>query len=263
MDRKKTIPSRVILELKDGRRFATAWSPRADDRDATPLTQLFTGRLVASIPGSDEYLTGDAIDCVLEEITPRPMEDELPRIVLHRRLATSTPGNRKLLNGAAKFLDRLPGMSLERVDQIIDEPVRTWPGWDGAEVFSDGQYQVVVGKQWDNTDCVMFISVDEGDAPATSRGGSGQAGASVRRVAGTKADRRLPVPNSVAEFLDRLKEYGFVVDDSRRHYGFTHPDKPGVNGTLPRTPSDHRWADNQVSQIRQLFGIDIRQPLDD
>lgn len=147
------------------------------------------------------------------------------------------------------------------MDDIVDNPSDTWDGWNGATVYSDGEFQVVVGERWTDSDCVMFVSRDGKEL----QGGSGSKAPprpDRRRVSGTKADSRLPVPTSVSDFLDRLKEYGFEVDDSRRHYGITHPDKPGAFSPIPRTPSDHRWADNQVSQIKQVFDIDVRQPLD-
>lgn len=47
-----------------------------------------------------------------------------------------------------------------------------------------------------------------------------------------------------------------------KHYAITHPDHPGQKSPIPRTPSDYRWAENQVAQIRRVFGIDVREPLD-
>lgn len=260
MENEQSIPSRVIIELNDGQRFATAWGTRAHDADGLPLSGLFTGKLLARVVGSEAHLPSQKITRVVEEIMKAPYgEKEYQRVVLQHRAPNETPKGRKLLAGAAKFADRLEGMTLARVDEIIDFPASSWPGWNGATVYSDGSFQVVVGERWSDTDCVMSVSRD-------NDGGSGgsprPATEDPRRASGHKADSRRPVPTSVSDFLDRLKEYGFEVDDSRRHYGIMHPDKPGVSAPFPRTPSDHRWADNQVAQIKQKFGIDIRKPLD-
>ena len=262
MSQDKTFPSRVIVELKDGRSFATAWGNRTYDPEALPLGYLFVGRLIARIVGTEDYLSSREISRVLEETAQTPGGDEgqYKRIVLQRRAPNRTPKGRKLLSGAAKFAERLEGMTLERVDQIIDSPTASWPGWNGATVYSDGEFHVIVGEKWSDTDCIMSVSRDD-----PNKGGPSSAqpvAKDRRRPSGHKADRRRPVPTSVPDFLDRLKEYGFEVDDSRRHYNLTHPRKPGVSCPLPRTPSDHRWADNQVSQIKQTFGIDVRKPLD-
>ena len=40
----------------------------------------------------------------------------------------------------------------------------------------------------------------------------------------------------------------------------THEDHPGLAVTLPSTPSDHRWAQNTIAEVRAVFGIDLRQP---
>lgn len=257
MSQEATMPSRVIVEMKDGERFATLWSNHSATADAPPLVHLLTGSLSARIVGTEKHLPAFKIGKVFEEIAREPDGNPYKRITLQRRAPNETPGRRKLLAGAAKFADQLVGMSLERVDEIIDNPTETWPGWNGATVYSDGEFQVVVGERWSDTDCVMSVSRDDPNtqdrrsAPAQDR----------RRSSGRKADRRRPVPTGVSEFLERLGEYGFEVDDSRRHYSVSHPERPGVTASVPRTPSDHRWADNLVSQVRQAFGIDVREPL--
>ena len=251
-----SFPSRVVIEMQDGERFATFWSNRAVDSEVLPLGNLFTGRLIARIVGSETHLPSGKIEKVFEEVARTPEGNPYRRVMLQRRAPNKTPERRSLLPGAAKFADHLTGMTLERVDAIIDNPAETWPGWNGATVYSDGEFQVVVGERWSDTDCVMSISRDDPNmqgsrmAPVQDR----------RRVSGQKADRR-PVPTGVSEFLERLEEYGFEVDDSRRHYSVSHPKRPGVNCPIPRTPSDHRWSGNLVSQIRQMFDIDIREPL--
>lgn len=251
--------SRVVVTLHDGTRYATGWGTRSQERDAPPLDHLFTGRLIARIVGSERHLAGEDIDFVTEEITLKPRGDNPARIVLQSRAPNVTPEGRKLLGGAAKFTEKLDGMSLQRVDDIINNPADTWDGWDGATVYSDHEFQVVVGARWSDTDCVMHVSVDDGKtAGASTTANTPQA--DHRRVSGKKSDTRLPVPHTIPDFLDRLRSQGFEIDDARRHYGISHPDTPGAFVPLPRTPSDHRWADNMVSQIRNTFGIDVRKP---
>lgn len=262
MDNERMPPSRVVVELPDGKVFATAWSNRAADPEAMPLPHFFTGRLIARIVGSEDYLTGRQIKRVFEEVVPYPEgSGDFPRIVLQRRAPNITPRGRKLLGGAAKFVERLHGMSLERVDAILDNPDRVWDGWNGAKVHADHEFQVVLGQPWDGTDCVLSVSPDDGKQEGGAASASKDVAVDRRRSSGHKADRRRPVPNTVPDFLDRLKEYGFEVDDSRRHYNITHPDKPGASAPLPRSPSDHRWAGNMVTQIKQVFDIDVRKPL--
>lgn len=263
MDNEKLPPSRVVIELQDGSRFATAWSNRATESEALPLVHFFTGRLIARIIGSEDYITGHQIKRVLEEITTTPDRSELPRIIVQRRAPNITPQGRKLLSGAAKFVERLPGMSLERVDAILDNPDRVWDGWNGAKVHADHEFQVVLGQPWNGTDCVLSVSPDDGKQEGGAASASKDVAVDRRRSSGHKADRRRPVPNTVPDFLDRLKEYGFEVDDSRRHYSISHRNRPGVTYPVPRTPSDsQRWAMNQVADIRKRFGIDVREPLD-
>lgn len=256
----RPLPSRVIIELDNGRRFATAWGTRAHDPETLPLGHLFTGRLVARVVGTESHIHSREIKRVFEEIMRNPEGEGYRRIALVRRAPDKTPKGRKLLVGAAKFADRLEGMTLARVDQIIDAPTASWPGWNGAMVYSDGDFQVVVGQQWSDTDCIMSVSRDDPNKKDEST--ERALPQDRRRASGHKADRRRPVPTSVSDFLDRVKEYGFEVDDSRRHYSITHPKRPGASTPVPRSPSDHRWANNMVTQIKQVFDIDVRKPLD-
>lgn len=260
MESGQPIPFRIVVELNDGRRFATVWTTRSRDPEALPLGQLFTGRLLARIVGTEDHLPTREINRVLEEVMRTPKGKAYKRIALQRRAPSETPKGRKLLAGAAKFVDHLDGMTLGRVDQIIDHPASSWPGWNGATVYSDGEFQVVVGQRWSDADCIMFVSRDDPDGEDEAPGRL--VARDPRRASGHKADRRRPVPASISDFIERLKEYGFEIDDTRRHYNITHPDKPGASAPLSRSPSDHRWASNLVTQIKQAFGIDIRKPLD-
>lgn len=260
MTQNSPVSSRVVVDLKSGKRFATFWKPCTPGGPALHLADLFSGQVITRIVGTEDQLKPHEIDRAFTEATRSPDGNPYRRITFQRRVPTVTPKKRSLLIGAARVADQLEGLSLERVDDIIDNPADTWDGWNGATVYSDGEFKVVVGEPWDDTDCIMHVSRD--NQPAQDSSPAPDPTVDRRRSPGRKTDRRRPVPTTVGEFVERVKEYGFEVDESRRHYGLTHPDSPGAHGALPRTPSDHRWADNQVTQIKQTFGIDIRQPLD-
>ena len=77
------------------------------------------------------------------------------------------------------------------------------------------------------------------------------------RVPGQKAQNRAPLPTTHAGLLTLLREHGFTVTQGGKHLKVTHPDHAAVY-TMPSTPSEHRWLLNTVSQIRTVFGIDLR-----
>ena len=68
------------------------------------------------------------------------------------------------------------------------------------------------------------------------------------------------VPTTPKEFANLLTSFGFEVSDSyRTHRAITHPRFPGTKVSFPVSPFDRRWAMNSVSQIRHVFGIDLRR----
>lgn len=222
--------------------------------------------------GVNEDLAQEPDDC--DEKPPLPSPARMPKKAtelsavppLFKREGEnlpSTPGGRTLLRPAARYAASAFGDDLGRVDEIIDHPVHVFPGWNGATTYSDGKYDVVVGARRENepADCVLMVGAvhDGGDGEgSTVRRAAKQAGS--RKPRG-KSDPRRPLPQTVPEFLDRVREYGFEIDDQRRHYAISHPSRPGVVGTIPRTPSDRKWSLAQVTSIRQTFDIDVRMPL--
>lgn len=247
--------SRVVIKLKDGRHFSTAWSNHPAIPDDIPLTHFFTGKITARIIGTEDYLTDQEVIFITEEITPTPSGEKYPRIVLKRTLPSVTPGGRRIIPGAASIVEQYSELSLERIDSIIDSPEKSWKGWNGATIYMDDQFKVVLGEQRGDTSYVVHVSKeDDGDEeePYVIE--------DRRRLAGQKSDLRRPVPHTVPDFLERLREYGFEIDITRRHNSVTHPDHPHVVCPVPHTPSDRRWADNLVAQIRLGFDIDVRQP---
>lgn len=81
---------------------------------------------------------------------------------------------------------------------------------------------------------------------------AGAAGRSVRRGPGTR------VPTTRRELLDRLEREGFVVTPGSGHGRVTHPEHPGLFVPMASTPSDVRFTRYAVSQIRRVFGVDLR-----
>jgi hypothetical protein len=62
----------------------------------------------------------------------------------------------------------------------------------------------------------------------------------------------------VKEMCRRLEASGLVVKQTKNHLGIY--DELGIRiGTLPLSPSDHRWLPNWLSQLRHRTGIDLRQ----
>lgn len=249
--------TRVVLELRSGARFATTWEPYDPEAPIITATDVLEGALTARIASTKRPVKTEDLASVSHEVALTPTRTQYRPVTLGTTRTTTTPAGRHLLRGAERTVRALPGMDLARVDRIIDSPAATWLGWNEATIYADTEFQVVLGAPRDGEDYVLHVSpLSSADDTA---GGKGAAPAR-RRVPGQKADARRPTPTSVAEMLERVREYGFEVDDTRRHYSISHPGTPGIGLPVPRTPSDHRWAENTVSQIRRVFGIDIRQP---
>jgi hypothetical protein len=56
----------------------------------------------------------------------------------------------------------------------------------------------------------------------------------------------------VLRLVGWLEDLGFLVEMGGKHYSVTHPSHPG-RATVPVSPSDHRWLDNQRSSLRKTF----------
>lgn len=79
------------------------------------------------------------------------------------------------------------------------------------------------------------------------------AGPSARRPRGTRH------PTSRRELIDRMEAAGFVITPGSSHGRVSHPDHPGLFVPLASTPSDRRYTRHAVTQIRRVFGIDLRR----
>ena len=56
-----------------------------------------------------------------------------------------------------------------------------------------------------------------------------------------------------------MRAAGFVIVPGSTHYRVSHPDHPGLFVPLASTPSDRRYTRHAVTQIRRVFGIDLRR----
>ena len=75
---------------------------------------------------------------------------------------------------------------------------------------------------------------------------------------GTPNPVKRGVPSTAKEFKERLEEYGFVITQGKKHPKITHPELPGVMMPFAATPSETRGLHNAVSDVRRIFGIDLR-----
>lgn len=91
--------------------------------------------------------------------------------------------------------------------------------------------------------------------PGIVEDSAGAAGRSARRGVGTR------VPTSRRELIEALHAAGFEITtgvSGSGHGRITHPDHPGAQVPLASTPSDVRYTRHAVTQIRRVFGIDLR-----
>lgn len=141
------------------------------------------------------------------------------------------------------------GYDLQMFADAANDPERAWDGTPGTRCHLRGPVMVVVA---DDTGEVIAAASRE---VALRRSAFSIATGQPRAKSGGCGK---PVPRDIDSLLARLDAHGFEVDRTRPHYSITHPDKPGLRATAPKSPSDSRSIPNTVSQIRRTFGIDIR-----
>lgn len=76
-----------------------------------------------------------------------------------------------------------------------------------------------------------------------------------KKSSGTHTRRNI---TDITQLRQILREEGFTITPGRKHDRVEHPDIPGVKTSLVKTPSDTRTVNNTVSNIRNQFGIDLR-----
>jgi hypothetical protein len=146
-----------------------------------------------------------------------------------------------------------PGMpDAEQIVLTVAEPTEIWSAdADVSDHYLRGDLVIQV-RRADNTVIGAFTAGyalavrPEAVRPDTT-------GRSVRGGRGTRH------PTTRAELLDRLHEAGFVIRTGSTHGRITHPDHPGLFVPLASTPSDVRFTRHAVTQVRRVFGIDLRR----
>lgn len=66
-------------------------------------------------------------------------------------------------------------------------------------------------------------------------------------------------PTTRRALLTLLKEAGFEVSGGKTHGKITHPDKPGPMIPLASSPSEQRYGRHVVTEVKRVFGIDLRE----
>lgn len=138
---------------------------------------------------------------------------------------------------------------------IAETPDETWrsPTGNGAQICVRSRWGVVIA----GNDPHLILAVRPTSDLVQQRNGSQPA-----RLSSTKVHRETAI-GSVTTMIERLQLHGFTVELKKGgHYKITHPSSTKTV-PMPASPSDHRWALNLRSQLRSVFGIDIRkQPVE-
>ncbi|WP_259558012.1 hypothetical protein [Brachybacterium sillae] len=186
---------------------------------------------------------------------PRP-EPAPPEAAVHTlRESDPRPALRPLR--VREELIRIVGADWASDHQIIEtvaDPEDVWTADAGVSDHFQRGGLVVQVRRADNAVIGVFsrsyaLSVRPDDV---QRGG-GEDARSVRGGMGTRH------PTTRRELLERLAAAGFEVHDGRTHGRITHPLHPGLFVPLASTPGDQRrFTRNVVTQVRRVFGVDLR-----
>lgn len=160
------------------------------------------------------------------------------------------PSDLDILPAAAEIASE-KGITREDIAAAMATPDRIEPGRGDAEVRYGGGLRIIVGAD------SVVLRVEEASHGVQAPSGSTSTRA---RPGSSKGANRVPLPTTRKEFIALLESRGFVVSPGGKHASVTHPEHPGQKMPLPLSPSDHRWAHNQVAQTRSVFGIDLRLP---
>ena len=149
-------------------------------------------------------------------------------------------------------------LSTRRIVAVVAEPTEAWTSDHGtSDHFLRGDLVVQV-RRADNTVIGAFsrayaLAVRPDDVRWDEEIADLAAGRSTRGGGGTR------VPTTRRELLDALEDRGFEVRPGKGHGKLVHPDHPGLFVPMPTTPSDVRFTRNAVSQIKRVFGVDLRR----
>lgn len=174
-----------------------------------------------------------------------------------------------VLPKARDWMDRA-GVTVEAINTVLVDPTNyaLTTAENGCwAVFTD-EWKLILAPN-----CALLLSffvrpddcgMYEQAPPAGKKQPAGRSGAQKQRKqrANGAGDTRLrDTPTDLAAYLDLLHEFGFdcLLGSKSAHYKITHPKKPGKQMTMSSTPSDRRWINNSISQIRYVFEIDVRR----
>lgn len=141
------------------------------------------------------------------------------------------------------------GLDEKHILDIISNPDEVVPAAEWRTIYRRDGLDVVFAEK----DFLVLAVKPSSEAEAEGTG--------LQRLPGQKEKRRLPVPPDVDGMIALMESRGFEVEHGGKHWKVTHPDFEAV-ASMPHTPSDYRWAQNMVTEIRSKFGIDLREKQD-
>ena len=142
------------------------------------------------------------------------------------------------------------GHDLARVAEDVLDHEASWPGkYNDSVVHLRGDIAVVTTL---DTGEVIALATRK---RALEQRREPRYGA-IPRARGGGCGRRFPADTN--DLLARMDKAGFIIERDQNHYVYRHPAHPGVQRTMPRSPSDWRSIPNTVLDIRRCFGIDVR-----
>lgn len=190
---------------------------------------------------------------------PRPVPGPPPEAVHTLDAADERPLRRPLR--IREELIRTVGptdLDVEQIVLAVADPEEAWTADAGtSDHFRRGDAVVQV-RRADNTVIGVFplryaLAVRPPEYEPAADIAEDAAGPSARGGRGTRH------PTSRRELMARMREAGFVIAPGSTHFRVSHPDHPGLFVPLASTPSDRRYTRHAVTQIRRVFGIDLRR----
>lgn len=150
------------------------------------------------------------------------------------------------------------GLRTEQIVQTVADPQDAWTADAGTSDHFLRDQVVVQVRRADNAVIGLFstryaLSVRPAEHQPAADIAEEAAGPSARGGQGTRH------PTSRRELLRRMEAAGFVITPGTTHGRITHPDHPGLVLPFASTPSDRRFTRHAVTQIRRVFGIDLRR----
>lgn len=149
-------------------------------------------------------------------------------------------------------------LELEQIVLTVADPADAWTADAGtSDHFLRGDLVVQV-RRADNAVIGVFptryaLAVRPTEYEPALDVAEDAAGPSARGGRGTRH------PTTRRELMARMQQAGFVIAPGSTHQRVSHPEHPGLFVPLASTPSDRRYTRHAVTQIRRVFGIDLRR----